>query len=244
MPNDNSAAIVIGGTSSIGRLVAVNLKDEGYSKVTITYQSRNKLAAELASDYGLHSRHLDFNEPGSENDLESLIVENKEQLKSIVFCSATTHFVQPDHTLRDFSPDALLNSLNFNLVTLYRLVVYLNTHCKRSDVHIVFIGSTAGVNYRGSNLGYIISKSSILPMIKYLTRSYGHKFRMNCVSPGLMRTEFTKQFPNEYFESFACDTPTLTLVTPKQVARVVLDLLLTDSGINGQQIVVDNGYNA
>jgi enoyl-[acyl-carrier protein] reductase III len=70
--------------------------------------------------------------------------------------------------------------------------------------------------------------------------------RVNCVSAGVVDTDALKHFPNRdaLLANSQARTPAGRLVTPEDVADVVL-LLLTDQArmIIGQTIVVDGGYS-
>jgi enoyl-[acyl-carrier protein] reductase III len=113
-------------------------------------------------------------------------------------------------------------------------------------------GRVIGVTSMGSrrtlpNYGVIgVSKAAIETLIRYFAVELApYNVRCNAVSPGIVLTDALQHFPDwERMIASARDrTPTGSFITPEQVASVV-GFLCTDaaSGLVGQTIIVDNGY--
>jgi len=83
--------------------------------------------------------------------------------------------------------------------------------------------------------------------VRHLALELGPRgIRINAVSPGVVETEALKHFPNreQMLESSRRATPAGRLVTPEDVARVVLWLASDHAAmVHGQTIVVDGGYS-
>jgi NAD(P)-dependent dehydrogenase (short-subunit alcohol dehydrogenase family) len=73
----------------------------------------------------------------------------------------------------------------------------------------------------------------------------GTGLRINSVLPGVVDSKMTRQNLSEsQIEKVQMETPTQTLVTTEELARVVAWLVSADSrGVNGQFITVDNGWS-
>ena len=67
----------------------------------------------------------------------------------------------------------------------------------------------------------------------------------NCVLPGYMKTNMTKDIEDRKLKSILRRSPMKRLAETKKVAKVVLFLLSEDaSDINGTEITVDTGSTA
>lgn len=96
--------------------------------------------------------------------------------------------------------------------------------------------------------GYAVvgaSKAAIESLVRYLAVELGPRgIRTNAVSPGVVDTEALRHFPmrDEMLETARARSPLGRLVTPEDVARVVMWLVSEDAAmVNGQTIVVDGG---
>ncbi len=113
-------------------------------------------------------------------------------------------------------------------------------------------GRVIGITSMGSrrtlpNYGVIgVSKAAIETLIRYFAVELApYNVRCNAVSPGIVLTDALQHFPDweRMINSARERTPTGTFITIEQVASVV-GFLCTDaaSGLVGQTIIVDNGY--
>ncbi|MGA9811714.1 MAG: SDR family NAD(P)-dependent oxidoreductase, partial [Terriglobales bacterium] len=93
---------------------------------------------------------------------------------------------------------------------------------------------------------YITAKAAIVGLTRTLAHELGaDNIRVNCVLPGAIFTErqkrlwFTEAYKNEILKSQALKR----MISPEEVARLVLFLAADDSGaITGQSYVIDGGW--
>lgn len=109
----------------------------------------------------------------------------------------------------------------------------------------VFIGSVWGDIAREDKSAYIVSKSAL----QGLTRSLAIELapigiRVNSVLPGIVDNSMTRSnLSQKQLEKVELETPGGRLVSITDVAKTVKFLCTNESmGINGQSIVVDNGW--
>ncbi len=110
---------------------------------------------------------------------------------------------------------------------------------------IVLIASIGG--YRGSpNLGgYSVSKAAVMQLARSLAGEWGKfNIRINCIAPGLVRTEFSKALMDnpEVLARRVAATPLGRVGEPGDIAGMAV-LLASEAGryITGQSIVIDGG---
>lgn len=108
---------------------------------------------------------------------------------------------------------------------------------------IINIASVSGVIGTAGQTNYAAAKGGVIAFTKSLARELGpFNIQVNCVAPGLIDTEMTKQVPTERLEAIIRSTSLNRIGRPEEVAGAVLFLAspLADY-ITGQTLVVDGG---
>jgi NAD(P)-dependent dehydrogenase (short-subunit alcohol dehydrogenase family) len=100
--------------------------------------------------------------------------------------------------------------------------------------------SVAGVKPSGSSLPYAVTKAAQIHLVKGLAVILAPKVRVNCVSPGLMLTEWGMRFPESKREAATNNTKLKRLATVEDVADQVRTLALSRS-VTGQNLSIDGG---
>ncbi len=113
--------------------------------------------------------------------------------------------------------------------------------------NIVNLGSTQGLG--DSNVGgdlfavYAAAKAGIIEFTKAIAREVAqYKIRVNCVSPGLIKTGFFEKVTPEFINGMVSKTPWKRWGEPEEIARVILFYVSDESDyITGQNICVSGG---
>ena len=116
---------------------------------------------------------------------------------------------------------------------------------ERKDGAIVLVSSIGGL--KGSPIigAYNISKAADFQLARNLATEYGkHNIRVNCIAPGLIKTDFARALwenPDNLKRSLA-STPMARIGEPEEIAGAAV-FLASKAGayVNGQMIVVDGG---
>lgn len=90
---------------------------------------------------------------------------------------------------------------------------------------------------------YCIFKSTLIHMTKQLGAEMGPKVRVNCIAPGLIRTDFARVlWEGERGDAVADSMPMKRLGEPEDIGNAALFLASDDAAwITGQTLVVDGG---
>ena len=93
---------------------------------------------------------------------------------------------------------------------------------------------------------YVTAKAAIVGMTRTLAHELGaHNIRVNCVLPGAIQTERQKQlwYTEAYKAEILASQALQRMLTPEEVARLVLFLAADDSSaITNQAYVIDGGW--
>ncbi len=144
-------------------------------------------------------------------------------------------------------------------IELWRRILSVNLdgtfHCvwrakenmiERGDGRIVCISSINGISpsrIRPDRLiAYGTSKSAVIGFSRNCAMAFGPNIRVNCVAPGLIDTDMTKDMSDEMRAKIIKATPVARVGTPEDVAELTY-FLLSDkaSFITGQTYVTSGG---
>lgn len=111
---------------------------------------------------------------------------------------------------------------------------------------IVNIASINGLRGKAGQANYAASKAGIMALTRTLARELGPKgVNVNCVAPGMVRTEMAAKLPPAVLEKAIAETALGRIAEPEDVARVVVFLCSEAARhITGEVIRVDGGQLA
>ena len=149
------------------------------------------------------------------------------------------------NTLFNFPLSSFSNYLNVNLTSLFSVCREFARNNKQGS--IVNFSSYLGLVsprpdiYGDSHkdIGYTISKFGVIGMTKYLAVHLAPKIRVNCISPGGIYQNQSKEFIKKYSKL----TPMGRMMKKEEVNGLV-DYLCSDksSYVTGETFVMDGGY--
>ena len=108
---------------------------------------------------------------------------------------------------------------------------------------IVFLSSMWGEVGASCEAVYSASKAALIGLCKALAKEVGPSgVRVNCVSPGVIRTPMTEPLGEDTLSALAEETPLCRIGAPEEVADAVL-FLASDAAsfITGQILGVSGG---
>ena len=93
------------------------------------------------------------------------------------------------------------------------------------------------------NPAYPTAKGAVISFTKYLASYWGHTgLRVNCISPGFIKTAMTDKIDEKFKEIIISKIPSARLGEPEDVANAVIFLVSPQSDyINGETLHVNGG---
>jgi NAD(P)-dependent dehydrogenase (short-subunit alcohol dehydrogenase family) len=240
-------AIVTGSSRGIGRAIAEALADHG-AKVVIS--SRKAAACQEVAD-AINARH-----PGaaivvpasisSKEELQTLVDETRKQLGRIdvLVCNAASNpYYGP---MAGISDDQFRKILDNNVIANHWLISMVAPEMlKRGEGSIIIVSSIGGLKASPVIGAYNISKAADFQLARNLAAEFGpRQVRVNCIAPGLIKTDFAKALWEnpQTLAAVTMHTPMQRIGEPHEIAGAAVFLASPASTfMTGQAIVVDGG---
>jgi len=172
-----------------------------------------------------------------------------EQISKIGGVDIIIHCVSPELSRIDISKKSWSDferHMSLQVRSLFMIIKGLIGHMKdRKRGKIINILSEAVIGKPPSNLSdYVTSKYALLGFSKSLAVEYGQSnITCNCISPGLIDTALTADYPNKLKELVSSQTPLKRITKPEDVASLIKFLCSDDADfITGENILVNGGF--
>ncbi|MCJ8158118.1 SDR family NAD(P)-dependent oxidoreductase [Sphingomonas sp. LaA6.9] len=241
-------AVITGSTRGIGRAIAEEMAANG-ARVVISSRKQDacdETAAEINARFGEGTAIAVAANISSKEALQNLVDESRSAFGRIdvLVCNAASNpYYGPMAGIED---DQFRKILENNIVANHWLInMVLPEMIDRRDGSIIIISSIGGI--RGSEVigAYCISKAADMQLARNLAREHGrHNIRVNCIAPGLIRTDFARALWEDP-DTLKASTSTAALKRigePHEIAGTAVFLASPASTfLTGQTIVVDGG---
>lgn len=243
----DKVAVITGSSRGIGRAIAEHMAHYG-AKVVISSRKAGpceEVAAAINAKSPGHAIAVPAN-ISSKDDLQRLMDETRKAFGKIdiLVCNAASN---PFYGSQLDIPDEAFNKiLSNNIVANNWMIQMVTPEMKeRKDGSIIIVSSIGGL--RGSTVigAYCISKAADMQLARNLAQELGpHNIRVNCIAPGLVKTDFAKALWDTPAgeERASSGTPLRRLGEPDDLAGAAVYLASrAGAWTTGQTIVVDGG---
>jgi 3-oxoacyl-[acyl-carrier protein] reductase len=244
-------AIVTGGSSGFGRATALLFAVEGASVVLVDVDQVRGLETveEIAGRGG--EAALVVGDVSERSTAESAVKEAMNRYGSLQILVNNAGIAQGGDRTWDVPEDVWDRVLQVNLRSVYV--------CSRAAIPVMMAGGNgsivniasiaASVSVGGS--AYAAAKGGMLSYTRHVAVELAPTIRINCVSPGFMRTPMstgehrgsTPEEQEQRMALFATYSPMGRVGSAEDIANAVLFFASDDSSfVTGRELVVDGGH--
>jgi NAD(P)-dependent dehydrogenase (short-subunit alcohol dehydrogenase family) len=241
-------AIITGSSRGIGKAIAERMAQHG-SKVVISSRKAGpceEVAAEINAANGDGTAIAVPANISSKDDLQRLVDETRKAFGKVdvVVCNAASNpYYGPMAGIED---DQFRKILENNVIANHWLIsMVIPEMIERKAGSVIIVSSIGGL--RGSPIigAYNVSKAADFQLARNLAHEYGpHGIRVNCIAPGLIKTDFAKALWSnpETLKRATDPVPLRRIGEPDEIAGAAV-YLASDAGsfMTGQALVVDGG---
>jgi len=241
-------AVITGSTRGIGLAIAERMAEHG-AKVVISSRKADvceQVAGDINGKFGKGTAVAIAANISSKENLQNLVDESNRAFGKIdvLVCNAASNpYYGP---LAGISDDQFRKILDNNIVANNWLIsMVVPQMIERKDGSIIIVSSIGGL--KGSTVlgAYAISKAADMQLARNLACEYGkHNIRVNCIAPGLIKTDFAKALWDnpENLKASTARSPLLRIGIPDEIAGAAV-FLGSKAGefMTGQTMVIDGG---
>jgi 3-oxoacyl-[acyl-carrier protein] reductase len=255
----NKTVLVTGSSKGIGQAIAIELAKNGYDIVVHYHKDLKgaektlhtiKTQSTMASDSMInthppsHMNHriLQF-DTGNAKQTQNVLTHDIEAFGAYygIVCNAGIH---KDNAFPMMKYDEWHDVIQTNLNGFYHVVhplIFPMIHLKKGG-RIVAISSVSGILGNRGQVNYSASKAGLIGAVKALALEVAkRKITVNCVAPGIIKTEMTQDFPESMVQKMI---PMRRMGYDVEVAATVNFLFSKGASyITRQVICVDGGLS-
>ena len=238
-------ALVTGSSRGIGRAIAAHLARSGWA-VCINYIQRRDCAEELATQLTAEGcRVMVCQADVSDREAVNMMVRNIETTFGPVSLLVNNAGIAGQDLFQDITPGMWRRYFAVNVDGAYHTTQAVLPHMLHEhEGCIINISSIWGLRGSSCESVYSATKHALVGLSRSLAAELAPSgIRVNCVAPGVIRTDMLHALPAEYLPQLTQETPLGRLGTPEDIAYAVA--FLADekaSFITGQVLTADGGF--
>lgn len=238
---EGEVALVTGASRGIGKAIAEQLADMGATVIgTATSESGADNISAYLSDKGGKGMCLNVTDADSVASVIKTITGEFGAVSILVNNAGITR----DNLLMMMKQDQWDDIIDTNLTSIYRLSkAVLRSMMKARKGRIINIASVVGLTGNPGQTNYSAAKAGMLGFTRSLAREIGSRnITVNCVAPGFIDTDMTRELPEEQREALISQIPLNRLGDAQDIAAAVAFLAGPSAAyITGETINVNGG---
>ena len=238
-------ALVTGSSRGIGRATAAALARAGWA-VCINYRVREDCARSLEQELRSEGcRVMAVQADVSDRAQVNAMVRRVEEAFGPVRLLVNNAGVAGQALFQDITDELWHRYFSVNVDGAFHTIQAVLPHMLHEhEGCIVNISSIWGQRGASCEVTYSATKAALIGLTRSLAAELAPThIRVNCVAPGVIRTDMLDALPPEVLPQLAEETPLGRLGTPEDIARAVAFLAGDGADfITGQVLTVDGGF--
>ena len=238
---EGEIALVTGASRGIGKAIAEQLASQGATVIgTATSDGGADNISSYLNDVGGKGMCLNVTDIASIEAVIKAITDEFGAVSILVNNAGITK----DNLLMLMKEDQWHDIIDTNLTSIYRLSkAVIRKMMKAKKGRIINIASVVGLTGNPGQTNYSATKAGMLGFTKSLAREIGSRnITVNCVAPGFIDTDMTKELADEQREALINQIPLNRLGEPNDIAAAVGFLASPVAAyITGETINVNGG---
>jgi len=236
-------ALITGGSRGIGFATAKIMSENG-ATVVITGKDSKRLEKSVLKIPNSIGFVADIRKTDEVKNVVRKTIEKFGKLDILVNNAGIFPKIKQLHEIDE---DEWNEVLDVNLTGQFRFTKEAIPHLQKTSGSIINISSDAGLKaYQGFNAdAYSASKAALIILTKCWALEYAkYKIRVNCICPGVVDTDMTKQFLKTQQDKDFMDKehPIGRIGKPEEIAKAIMYFVSDDaSWTTGAILAVDGG---
>lgn len=236
-------ALVTGSSRGIGRAIALRLAADGYA--VAVHGNRSVAEAEHVCEQIRENGGTAkaFFCDVADSIAVSQLVEDVAQEFGTISVLVNNAGIAQQKLFTDISDSEWQRMMDVHVSgAFYACRAVLPAMIRARSGCIVNVSSMWGQTGGSCEVHYSTAKAALIGMTKALAKEVGPSgVRVNCVAPGVIRTDMLAGFDDSTLDELAQETPLCRLGTPEDVAAAVAFLVSKQAGFITGQVLAPNG---
>ncbi len=228
--------LIVGGTRGVGSILSKTLAEEGH---IVSVIGRSPPVESYKNIQNIHYWFLDLLEHDSVAEALVNIIEKNGKLDNVIFFQRYRG-----------QGDSWKGEIEVSINSTKKIIENLSDKFNSDNGSSIVVVTSKASDFVAEEqpLSYHIAKAALNQMVRYYAVQLGPKgIRFNCVSPGIVLKEESKEFyikNKKVHDLYKKITPLGRMVTSEDIVNLIT-FLCSDkaSFITGQNIVVDGGVS-
>lgn len=236
-------ALITGGTRGIGAAAGISLARAG-ADVALAARRIDAQAQQVRAEIQKLGRRCELIQAdiGKPADAARCVDETKARLGTV---DVLVHSAggPVNGGLLDLTPEQWEAAFDVHVHAVFYLCrAVIPAMRAKKEGAIILISSTAGIRGVASHVAYQTVKGALPQMTRALAREFANdNIRVNCVAPGVVRTDFhASMTPEQRRLNLEQRIPLHREGTSEQVADVI-SMLVANDYMTGETVVIDGG---
>lgn len=237
-------AVITGAAKGIGAAIAVAFAKAGY-KVVINYNKSEERARQLCQilndTYPCEAVCIQA-DVSAPDGAKKLISQSLSAFGDIDVLVNNAGIAQ-QKLFTDITNEDWQTMINTNLSSVFFVCREATPFMvSRKSGSIVNVSSVWGETGGSCEVHYSAAKAGVIGLTKALAKELAPSgITVNCVCPGVIRTDMLNSFTEDDLKVLAEETPVMRLGSPKDVADAVFYLATNSGFVTGQALGVNGG---
>lgn len=236
-------ALVTGASGGIGRAIALKLAQDGYAIAVHCHRNEHKAQTVCDEIAAMGGRAEVFVCDITDADAVDYMVNEICRTLGCVTVLVNNAGIAQQKLFTDLSVDEWQRMMAVHVDgAFYTCRAVLPDMIRAHSGSIVNISSMWGQTGGSCEVHYSTAKAALIGLTKALAKEVGPAgIRVNCVAPGVIRTEMLAELSRETLNDLEEETPLCRLGTPEDVAAAVAFLVSDGAGFITGQVLAPNG---
>jgi NAD(P)-dependent dehydrogenase (short-subunit alcohol dehydrogenase family) len=235
--------LITGGTSGIGAATVLSLARQGAHIATVSRRGVAKDSDEMSAlkekGVAICDFKADLADPAACLKCVNQVIQSFGRLDVLVHAAGGP----VNGGLHTVSDQQWMDAFAVHVHSVFHLARAATPYMAlQGEGAIILLGSAAGLRGCLGALAYGVAKGALPQLVRALARELADQnIRVNCVSPGVVRTPFQNHLaPEQVFNNVLNRIPLHREGKPEDVAELIV-ALITNDFITGENFTIDGG---
>ena len=229
--------LITGASRGIGRCIAINLKQNGYT-VIANYNKSEKEAQQLKNEYDIDIYKADISKREEVSAMVKYCIDQYGKMDILINNAGISQI----KLFTEITDEDWKNIIDTNLTSVFMVSQEVSKNMiQNKQGCIINISSIWGEVGASCETHYSAAKAGINGLTKALAKELGlSNIRVNAIAPGVIDTDMNKELDEDTIKQLKEEIPLNKIGKPEDIYRCI-KWLIDDEYTTGQIISVNGG---